>query len=114
MAVWHLLPAFTHTQAGITKKKKKQPPMDTQALPIRKKKGVRGEAPSSTKSMSAPVHFDPSQTHAAIQTEGRQQPEFLPASRRPSHPELLRQIFSDDDENGKHEGKTWSGGWAER
>lgn len=88
--------------------------MDTQALPIRKKKGVRGEARSSTKSMSEPVHYDPSQTHAAIQTEGRQQPEFLPASRRPSHPELLRQIFSDDDENGKHEGKTWSGGWAER
>lgn len=50
--------------------------MESQALPIscckkKKKKGVRGEAPFSTKSMSALVHFDPSHTHSTIQTEGR-------------------------------------------
>lgn len=46
--------------------------METQALPISCcKKGVRGEAPFSTKSMSALVHFDPSQTHFTVQTEGR-------------------------------------------
>lgn len=71
MAVWHLLPACTHR---LEKKKKLQWRLKHSLSVVvkkKKKKGVRGEAPFSTKSMSAPVHFDPSHTHSTIQTESR-------------------------------------------
>lgn len=68
-------PSCMYTQKLRGKESKKETPVEAPALPIscckREKKWVRGEASFSMKSMSAPLHFDPSHTQPTIQTEGR-------------------------------------------
>lgn len=65
------------------------------------KKELRGESPSSIKIMSSLVHFDPSQTHSTIQTEGRHHEDSFGVTVAPLT-SSSEAIFFNNRMGGKH------------